>query len=368
MVDVERLLADCLRDARTAPGPLGTLPCAGEGAAYAEARRTFLAAGLRALRDDLPETGWVQLGLAPRPGARPALYRRLADTARELLGCGWADDFFFMHKPPGLRVRFHAPGRAGAAALRTELLRRFDHREGAWTTPTEGVYEPEIYLFGGARAMPLAHALFTADSLAWLDHHAAPATATAPAPADWRVSLTLLRAALDGLGVVGWEDRGVWQVVREETGRRLAGGLDDASLRRAAAGIRAYWNLTADDQLAALPGERREALRAHGDAVRRAAARWRTDYFEAPGATTGPRRAAAHHVIFHWNRGHFSLARQSLLTEALLTRDAESRAYASERYEPEGHEPREQEPRACPAPAYASHDGHRAAAPAGEGR
>ncbi|MFC8919599.1 thiopeptide-type bacteriocin biosynthesis protein [Streptomyces sp. NPDC047821] len=315
MVDVERLLADCLQDARTAP--FGALPLTAEGAAYAEARRTFLTAGLRALRDDLPETGWVQLGLAPWPDAWPALYRRLAETAHELLGCGWAHDFFFMHKPPGLRIRFHAPRPAGVAALRAELLRRFDRRDGAWASPTEGVYEPETYLFGGPRAMPLVHGLFTADSLAWLDHHAARGGGGEPPPADWRVSLTLLRAVLDGLGVVGWEHRGVWQVVREETGRRLVGGLHDPSLRRAAEGIRAYWHLTCEEQLDALPKAWRHGLRDHQDAVRRAASRWRADHLETGEALVGPRRAAAHYAVFHWNRGRFSLARQSLLTEAL---------------------------------------------------
>ncbi|QGV82077.1 thiopeptide-type bacteriocin biosynthesis protein [Streptomyces ficellus] len=317
MVDVERLLADCLADARTAS--LGTLPLSGEGAAYAEARRTFLAAGLRALRDDVPETGWVQLGLAPWPDAWPALYRRLADTAHELTGCGWAGDFFFMHKPPGLRVRFHATRPAGVAALRAELLRRFDRRDGAWTSPAEGVYEPETYLFGGVTAMPLVHALFTADSLAWLDHHAARGKPGAPPPADWRVSLTLLRAALDGLGIVGWEHRGVWQVVRDDTGRRMVAGLRDAPVRRAADGIRAYWDMTCEEQLDTLPAPWRDGLRDHQDAVRRAAERWRTGYFETGDATVGPRRAAAHYAVFHWNRGRFPLARQCLLTEALAS-------------------------------------------------
>ncbi|UFQ19322.1 MULTISPECIES: thiopeptide-type bacteriocin biosynthesis protein [Streptomyces] len=316
MVDVERLLADCLRDARAAS--LGVLPLAPEGAAYAEARRTFLAAGLRALRDDLPETGWVQLGLAPAPDAWPALYRRLAEAARELLGSGWANDFFFMHKPPGLRIRFHTGRPADVPALRAELLRRFDRRCGARTSPTDGVYEPETYLFGGPRAMPLVHALFTADSLAWLDHLASRAEGGPQAGADWRVSLTLLRATLDGLGVVGWEHRGVWQVAREETGRRLVGGLRDASRQGAAAGIRAYWNLSREDQLGVLPDTWRTIVRDHQDAARQAASRWRTDYFEAGDATVGPRRAAAHHAIFHWNRGRFSLARQSLLVEALF--------------------------------------------------
>ncbi|MDN3297554.1 thiopeptide-type bacteriocin biosynthesis protein [Streptomyces ficellus] len=320
MVEVERLLADCLQDARA--GSLGALPMVAEGSAYEAARHTFLAAGLRALRDDLPETGWVQLNLAPWQGAWPALYRRLTEAAHELTGSGLARDFFFMHKPPGLRVRFHAARPADAGTLRDELVRRFDQGDGAWTRPTVGVYEPETYLFGGPRSMPLVHALFTADSLAWLDHHTAQDRGTLPA--DWRVSLTLLRALLDGLGIVGWEHRGVWQVVREDTGRRLVEGLRGPSRQRAATGIRAYWDLSCEEQLDALPEAWRGRLRAHQDAVHRAATRWRTGYFEAGDAVVGPRRAAAHYAIFHWNRARFSLARQSLLTEALAEAPGEA--------------------------------------------
>jgi thiopeptide-type bacteriocin biosynthesis protein len=312
MLQVERLLADCLHDART--DPPGALPPLPDGDAYAAARRTFLAAGLRALRDERrPDSGWTQVNVTP-DGARawPALYRRLADTARELTGSGAADDFFFLHKPPGLRVRFHAPGPAGAAALREELVRLLDRERGGWAPPVPAVYEPETYLFGGDRSMECVHRLYTADSLAWLDHH----TGTRP-PADWRVSLTLLRAVLDGLGVVGWEHRGVWQAVREETGRRLAGGLRGTDRERAAAGVRAYWEQSDQGRLEELPAAWRARVAAHRDALRAAAERWRTGYFESGEARIGPRRAAAHWVVFHWNRGRFSAARQGLLTEAL---------------------------------------------------
>ncbi|GAA4929392.1 thiopeptide-type bacteriocin biosynthesis protein [Streptomyces coeruleoprunus] len=313
MLEVERLLADCLHDARTER--LGSVPLVPEGAAYAAARRAFLAAGLRALRGDRPETGWVQLNVAPGGAeAWPALYQRLDDTARDLMGSGAAQDFFFMHKPPGLRVRFRAPDAALAGALREELVRRLAPApDGAWAAPWPAVYEPETYLFGGARSMVSVHRLFTVDSLAWLDHH----TATGPTP-DWRVSLSLLHAVLDGLGIVGWEHRGVWQAVREETGRRLIGGLRGAERERAAAGVRAFWELPEGARLdAAVPESRRAGLAVRQAALRDAARRWRADYFETGEAVLGPRRAAAHYVIFHWNRGRFSAARQSLLTEAL---------------------------------------------------
>ncbi|MFJ8584535.1 thiopeptide-type bacteriocin biosynthesis protein [Streptomyces sp. NPDC093595] len=324
MLEVERLLADCLDDARA--GSLGTVPLVPYGSGYAAARRAFLAAGLQALRDDVPEAGWVQLSVAPEASAWPRLYGRLAETADDLVGTGLARDFFFMHKPPGLRVRFHASEPSRAGELRAALTRHFERRreEAGWARPYAGVYEPETYLFGGPRSMPYVHRLFTADARAWLDvHTAAPAS---PAPPEWRVSLMLLRTVFDALGIVGWEHRGVWQVVREETGRRLAGGLLGEARQRAADGIRAYFEQPSDAQLDALPKEWRDVLRVHRDAARRAADRWRAGYFESGGATVGPRRAAAHYVIFHWNRGRLSAARQCLITEALADGSAAAEA------------------------------------------
>lgn len=311
MVRVERLLADCLDDVRAEP--LGTVPLTAEDPAYAAARRTFLTAGLEALRAHTPEAGWVQLNLP----LTPPPYGRLATAACELLGTGQARDFFFMHKPPGLRVRFLAAEPSRAPELRAALLRHLtpERTEDAGKRPLAGVYEPETYLFGGPLSMPWVHELFTADSRAWLDVHTA--VAGDPAPVGWRVSLALLHAVFDGLGIVGWEHRGVWQVVREETGRRLPGGLGEPDLRRAAAGIRAYWEQPPEDRLQALPKAWQDVLGEHLVAVEQAAERWRSHYFASGEATVGPRRAAAHFVIFHWNRGALSTARQCLLTEAL---------------------------------------------------
>jgi thiopeptide-type bacteriocin biosynthesis protein len=314
MLEVERLLADCLRDARERP--LGTVPVDSGDPAYEAARHAFLTAGLSALRDDLPEAGWVQINLAPGPSAWCRTYRAVADTARELIASGTVGSFFFMHKPPGLRVRFQTD-EGDAQLLGKELTRRFTELDGHLRPSVCGRYEPETYLFGGPLSMRYVHDLFTADSFAWLDHHVATAADGGPAPvADWRISLVLLADLLRGLGVVGWEHRGVWQVVREETGRRLGPALDEDA-RRAAAGIAEAWRAGREGLLAPVPPERRALVEAHGDAVRRAAERWRTGYFDSGDALVGPRRAAAYHVVFHWNRGRLSLARQSLLTHAL---------------------------------------------------
>ncbi|WP_308030777.1 thiopeptide-type bacteriocin biosynthesis protein [Streptomyces sp. CoH27] len=254
----------------------------------------------------------MQISLAPGPSARRRTYRFLADTARDLIASGMVKSFFFMHKPPGLRARFEGRKRQ-PELLQAELTDRLRHLDGQAAAPVCGMYEPETYLFGGLRSMRLVRELFTVDSLAWLDHH----TDGGPeALADWRLSLVLLGELLGGLGVVGWEHRGVWEVVRDDTGRRLGTGLD-GDARRAATGILDAWHAGPRALLDPLPDKRRTAVEAHAAAVRRGAERWRTGYFESGDAIVGPRRAAAYYVIFHWNRGRLSLARQSLLTHAL---------------------------------------------------
>ncbi len=313
MLSVFDLLRDCSDDARD--GSLGTVSVLRDGPGYAAARRTFLAAGLAALPDDRPGSGWVQFNIPCGAEGRAGLYRRLADMAPSLLVSGAAVNFFFMHKPPGLRVRFEAPGPGERDALREELTARLGGA-GA-SAPSYVVYEPETYLFGGPRSMPHVHRLFTADSLAWLDHHRRAGHTAGSAPADWRVSLSLLRGVFEGLGIVGWEHRGVWEAIREDTGRRLTGGLTAPGARAAAEGIRAYWRESGNPGAADGAAEDPAGGRGHRRALRRAAGEWREGYFESGDAVLGPRRAAAYAVIFHWNRAAFSPARQSLLTAAL---------------------------------------------------
>ncbi|MFF2325597.1 MULTISPECIES: thiopeptide-type bacteriocin biosynthesis protein [unclassified Streptomyces] len=263
------------------------------------------------------EASWVQVNLAPRPRSWPRLYDWLAVTAHDLLDAHTASAFFFMHKPPGLRVRFQAPTAHRTASLRAELMDRAAKFDGLAGPPVCAVYEPESYLFGGPASMPWVHDVFTADSLAWLDHHTLKGVGDGEAPAGWRLSLALLREMFEGLQIVGWEHRGVWDAVRTDTGRVLSGGLTGAAFLQAAQGIRGYWERPRARLLDGMPESWRRTQELHGEAVRSAADRWRTGYFEAGEAVRGPRRAAAHAVIFHWNRGRLSYARQSLITEAL---------------------------------------------------
>jgi thiopeptide-type bacteriocin biosynthesis protein len=272
--------------------------------------RVFVDAGLAALDEFDRRPRWVQVDLPTSGVPSPDLYRTLAETFRDLLADPAVRNAFFMHKPPGLRLRFEVsdPDRA------TEVRRRLAGLAGG-TGPA--VYEPEAHLFGGPVSMRSVHRLFTVDSLAWLDYHAIGGRAAGP---SWALSLTMLRALLDGLAVVGWEDIGVWDEVRSRTGRRLTGpALTHGDYARVAAEIRAGW---ADPERLAgqLAPEVRAISAAHRTATLAAASDWRRDYFTTPAAYLGPRAAAAYFVVFHWNRAGLTGIRQALLTEALADR------------------------------------------------
>ena len=78
--------------------------------------------------------------------------------------------FFFLQKPPGLRLRFYGE----------ELGSRLEPELATWLAAAErgndirgyrfGVYEPETFRFGGPAGMAIAHHLFDHDSQATLEY------------------------------------------------------------------------------------------------------------------------------------------------------------------------------------------------------
>jgi thiopeptide-type bacteriocin biosynthesis protein len=282
-------------------------------------RDHFLRAGVRAVTDNDRTTRWIQLGVRPAVGstAHRELSARIKCVVERLLAESGIENFFFMHKAPGLRLRFEA-----AAECRSEVRDLLSREIAQWRSDgiveafQPGMYEPESELFGGARSMQYVHALFTIDAIAWLEYHAADMEERDRIGTRWMHSLSMLRDVFDGLGILGWEDIGVWELV----GRRLGRGLHAEVIRsrefeELAADVGAAWvrlDQTSEDLPAAatLSAYHRESLRA-------AAEQWRTGYFETDRAVIGPRAAAALYVIFHWNRGAMSAPHQALLTEAL---------------------------------------------------
>lgn len=243
-------------------------------------RLTFVAGGLAAMRDNAVPT-WTQLGLG-RP--KPGVYAELSAASREMLAGDRITDFFFMHKSPGLRVRFAAaPGLESWVRAEANRLARRWLDQGLIDGIGPGVYEPEAFLFGGPAAMAHVHRLFTVDSVAWLDHHARPEL-----PA-WLVSMRLLRSVFAGLGLCCE----MWPLVRDVGGRRMA--VHDDSVAVACGELRAVW----------------ETIKSPAEPAARS---WRVA-IERAGVDAA--EVAAYYVVFHWNRARLSSARQALITEAL---------------------------------------------------
>jgi len=287
-------------------------------------RDAFISAGLAALQRAADNGAvWLQYGLSVGSEHCRGLHAELGETARELVAEQEIDGFFFMHKPPGVRVRFETAG-GRRDRLETILCERFHAWQdrgliGHWHP---AVYEPEAYLFGGPASMRSVHRLFTADSLTWLSFHAlahAKASDEPPGPA-WAMSLAMLRALLDGLAIEGWEDLDVWDRVRWQTGRRLgAAAKGSDGFTQLVGSLRQAWSHP-DALNDRLSPQARQLLDEYRRSVHQESARWIADYFGTQDALIGPREAAAYLVVFHWNRGCFPLVRQAMIAEALATR------------------------------------------------
>ncbi|MEV7780863.1 thiopeptide-type bacteriocin biosynthesis protein [Kitasatospora sp. NPDC088351] len=273
----------------------------------------FLGAGLTALRAAAEPRTWLEYRLVPGPdGATPALYEGLLHTVRELLAARWIDDFFFVHKTPGLRVRFDTCA-AYRAQTQDRLARAWEdwRAAGLLTEVRPAVYEPEQHLFGGPRSMRGVHRVFTADSLLWLSHLSLP---TPPAP-GWALSLAATRVLLERLGVADFEDRDVWDRLRRQLGRRFE-AEPPADWPALSARLNLLWH--SPQQLAALRAPVIEpAFDAFQESVARACDTWHEEYFGSPGARVGPREAAALLTVFHWNRARMPKNWQVGITEAL---------------------------------------------------
>lgn len=119
---------------------------------------------------------------------------------------GLLEHFFFVYKPPGLRLRFRVRDAVAAGRLPpVSLMTGFED-----CSLHAGVYEPEVPLLGIGAGLAATHAFFTADSLAvinrqrrWLD-----APADGPDPGDY--SLAVCQATLRAATADGNEAWAVW--------------------------------------------------------------------------------------------------------------------------------------------------------------
>ncbi|MEJ2723798.1 MAG: thiopeptide-type bacteriocin biosynthesis protein [Deltaproteobacteria bacterium] len=110
---------------------------------------------------------WYQfnVGLVRQKGdARPSarhLFKSLLPYISE------AACFFFVRKPPDVRLRFQI--KQGALADSIEKKLEDLAKMGFIHNAASVVYEPEVHLFGGPAIMPFIHQHFYVDSQAWIE-------------------------------------------------------------------------------------------------------------------------------------------------------------------------------------------------------
>jgi len=126
-----------------------------------------------ASRHDSVDEHWIQLnvGLARRGGlalpAARAVFDEIGPLVEQWRAASELKWFFFMRKPPDIRLRFRVPT---SHDIRPELdgaIARLQ-REDRVATFFYSSYEPETERFGGPAGMRSVHAYFDLDTRAWL--------------------------------------------------------------------------------------------------------------------------------------------------------------------------------------------------------
>jgi thiopeptide-type bacteriocin biosynthesis protein len=268
-----------------------------------EAVETFVEAGSRAVTAALVSPRWVSWGLALPRKKRPRFARELRAALRLWIAAGHATRFYFMQKPPGIRLRIES----GQPDLTRTVVERW-LRARMWLHPArEVVYEPESYQFGGAVGMDIAHTHFHSDSLAALQIMEWEGLGKLTAGKEVLASLCTFdlarRASSDP-----WEMWDLWR------GLELTGRLADAPESTVAVCARTVepWLRRKRECLAALTAHERALVQTYGRAnarpVRalRAAADRRRLLFT-------PRQVLPFWIVFDWNRWGLRSESQSLI-------------------------------------------------------
>lgn len=116
------------------------------------------------------EGEWQQLNipLVQSSGCQHDAVTQILSTADELVAAGLVQRFFFMRKPPGLRLRL-LPTPRRAALVEERVLVALDGLRQARMVGHSfaSCYEPETFMFGGSAAVQSIHSLFHADSVGW---------------------------------------------------------------------------------------------------------------------------------------------------------------------------------------------------------
>ncbi len=201
-------------------------------------REVFISAGIERVRRLVCPPAWLQLGVSfldAEQGGRFVASGLLREAVEAWQQEGLVSQFWFMNKPPGLRLRFLVPGgdpraEAGVVALLDQACDL-----GLAVEHEFGLYDAEIHQFGGEAGLAIFHEFSTYDSLGILRFKEHKATGEATID-ETVLSLLALGDLLAAVAGDPWEQWDVWCELRltgrlveddDELTAALREGLDE---------------------------------------------------------------------------------------------------------------------------------------------
>ncbi|MDT5025271.1 MAG: protein-L-isoaspartate(D-aspartate) O-methyltransferase, partial [Micromonosporaceae bacterium] len=246
----------------------------------------------------MDDDAWPQvlIEFATRDIAERVAVDRLRPELATAQAAGVLDGWWFIRKSPCWRLRCQPTSNHTAHPLAPVLeVLTAEGRIVGWTA---GIYEPEVFAFGGPAGMQVAHELFHLDSRNILDHLARQQAQPDTSGLGRRELVILLCSVLmRGAGLDWYEQGDVWARVAQQrkadrimpTSRRLRSDVH----RLMTVDVNPAGRLVDGGPLAAI-ADWCTAFERTGQQLADLVRRGRLE--------RGLRAVLAHHVIFHWNR------------------------------------------------------------------
>lgn len=264
---------------------------------------------------DAPGSRWLQANVEVG-GGRPGNSRAedpdaalvaLIERVKAMHEAGRVRGFFFSRRPLGLRVRFELPAGSGRMAALAEVMTALQamSRTRAIRGWTASCYEPETFIFGGARATTLVHDHFLIDSVAFCRWDGLRRRGRA------RISMPVISLAVlnDLFTRVAEGPDEMWDLWCQVAALHRAPVRTDASL---------VPRLTVEQLLARASGEERAILADQAAANQRLADGLRS--LHRAGELLYRYRSILPHVaLHHWNRLDFAPDERRTLHDAMTT-------------------------------------------------
>ena len=293
----------------------------------ASLRTAFIESGTARLQELLHPCRWLQVNLAlDTMSAQWIAFMTgdFQDYVRSWVEQGQVEQIFFMHKPPGIRLRFLGVHDQFLPELSKQLDRLV--RQGTITNGSRTVYDAEIYQFGGETGLQIAHTFFTLESLAVLAYHRLHLQQRTIFP-PIEFSLVLLDSFLRKVTEDEWELWDVWCKMAL-TGRLPGPVYDETAVdsTQLATVREAFLPLLRDSTvtLACVSAAERTILAHYREKLPPIVTRL-LEARDSGALLWGLREILPFWIIFHWNRMGFDLDRQRLLT-LVMTRILDPKA------------------------------------------